>query len=125
MNSLRVGMALVLAGAAAFAGCGLGDAGDPALPLATPPGPPAVATSDTPPKDDCIQPACLTFPLPATPHAVRLTGMQWERTVRDLLKLPMLPGNSVDFPPDAVASSDRFGSEAGDLIVTTQHWAAY
>ena len=128
MNSVRYGtaygIALVLAGTA-FAGCGLGDAGDPSLPRATPPGDPPVTTVDTPPTDDCIQPACQTFPLPASPHAVRLTGMQWERTIRDLLKLPMLPGNSVDFPPDAVASADRFGSEAGDLIVTTQHWAAY
>ncbi|CAN5858248.1 hypothetical protein BH11MYX4_BH11MYX4_21390 [soil metagenome] len=125
MNSHRhgIGLALVLAGVAVSAGCGLGDVGNPSLPEAAPSGPPAVEVKETP--IDCVEPACQAFPLPVSAHAVRLTSMQWERTVRDLLKLSLLPGLSVEFPPDAVASSDRFGSEAGDLIVTTQHWAAY
>jgi Protein of unknown function (DUF1592)/Protein of unknown function (DUF1588)/Protein of unknown function (DUF1595)/Protein of unknown function (DUF1587) len=116
--------ALVLVGAAAYAGCGLGDVGQPSLPEATTPGSPPVEVKETP-AVDCVEPACQSFPLPPSAHAVRLTAMQWERTVRDLLKLPTVPGSSVEFPPDAVASADRFGSEAGDLIVTTQHWAAY
>src|SRR4051812_24004964 len=123
MTSLRYGMALalVLTGAAA---CGLGDVGDPSLPKTTPPGPPQV-TNDKPTTEDCIQPACQTFPLPVSPHAVRLTNPQWERTVRDLLKLPMLPGNSAAFPTDPAPTSDRFGSEASGLVVTTEHWIAY
>ena len=129
MKSLRpLVLVFVLAGgAAAFAGCGLGDAGDPTLPRATPPGPAQVTTDNTDagPPPNCIAPACQDFPLPVSPHAVRLTSIQWERTIRDLLQLPMLPGNSIDFPPDPVASADKFGSEAGDLIVTTQGWAAY
>ena len=125
MNRHRhlVGLALVLAGSATYAGCGLGDVGQPSLPEATAPGPVGKPVQGAP--IDCVQPACQAFPLPVSAHAVRLTSIQWERTVRDLLKLPMLPGNSIEFPPDAVASADRFGSEAGDLIVTTQHWAAY
>ncbi len=123
MNRLRygVGLGLVLAAAA----CGLGDVGDPTLPEAAVPGPASTTTQTPPVPADCVEPACQTFPLAASPHAIRLTSIQWERTVRDLLKLATLPGNSVDFPPDPVASADRFGSEAGDLIVTTQHWAAY
>lgn len=39
--------------------------------------------------------------------------------------LAALPGNSIDFPSDPASSPDRFGFELGDLIVTTQHWAAY
>jgi len=125
MNSHRhvIGLVLLVAGAATHAGCGLGDVGKPSLPEATLPGPVGVGVQETP--SDCVQPACQSFPLAPSAHAVRLTGVQWERTARDLLKLPMLPGNSVEFPPDAAASADRFGSEAGDLIVTTQHWAAY
>ena len=130
MNSARhgIGVVLVLSGAAVFAGCGLGDAGDPALPKATAPVPVQGTTDekgDAGTPNSCIDVACQDFPLPPSPHAVRLTSAQWERTIRDLLKLPMLPGNSMDFPPDPVASADKFGSEAGDLIVTTQHWAAY
>ncbi len=126
MNRHRhlIGLALVLAGAATYAGCGTGDVGDPSLPVAIGPGASPEGGTSTPP-DDCVAPACDSFPLPASAHAVRLTAIQWERTVRDLLKLPMLPGNSIEFPPDAVANADRFGSEAGDLIVTTQYWAAY
>ena len=120
-----IGLALVLAGAATYAGCGLGDVGSPSLPEPPAAGPSAQGGTVVVVPEDCVQPACQAFPLPVSAHAVRLTSIQWERTVRDLLKLPMLPGNSVEFPPDAVASADRFGSEAGDLIVTTQHWAAY
>ena len=120
MNRLRYGVGLILAAAA----CGLGDVGVPTLPLAGEPGP-AATTRQTPPAD-CVEPACQLFPLAPSPHAVRLTTIQWKRTVRDLLKLSTLPGSPVvDFPPDPAASADRFGSEAGDLIVTTQHWAAY
>jgi hypothetical protein len=117
-------LGLVVAGAAAFAGCGSGDIAGASLPEAQPPA--AVQNvTDTPTPEDCIQPACQDFPLAKTPHAVRLTSAQWERTIQDLLKLSALPGNSVDFPSDPASSPDRFGSEAGDLIVTTQHWAAY
>jgi len=116
---------LVLAGAVALAACGSGDIAATSLPQATPPAGLVQTVASTPTPDDCVQPACQDFPLPKTPHAVRLTSPQWERTIKDLLKLDALPGNSVDFPSDPVPSADRFGEEAGDLIVTTQHWAAY
>jgi hypothetical protein len=119
-----LGLLLVIAGAAAFAGCGSGDIASASLPEAQPPA--AVQNvTDTPTPEDCIEPACQDFPLPKTPHAVRLTSAQWERTIQDLLELSAAPGSSVDFPSDPASSPDRFGSEAGDLIVTTQHWAAY
>jgi hypothetical protein len=117
MNHLRYGITLFLV----LTGCGLGDAGSPSLRASAAPGAPDASAGP----GDCVEPACQDVPLGTSAHAVRLTSSQWERTVRDLLKLSALPGNSVTFPPDPVASADRFGSEAGDLIVTTQHWAAY
>lgn len=115
----------VVLGAVSAAACGSGDIAETMLPQATPPAGTTQTVASTPTPEDCIEPACQLFPLAATPHAVRLTSPQWERTIQDLLKLDAQPGNSVDFPSDPVASADRFGSEAGDLIVTTQHWAAY
>ncbi len=115
-----------IAGAVGLAACGSGDIADTSIPRAAEPTaalPPAVAP--TPKPDDCVPPACQDFPLAKTPHVVRLTSSQWERTMKDLLVLDALPGSSVDFPADPVSSADRFGSEAGELIVTTQHWAAY
>ena len=95
---------LVLAGAVALAACGSGDIAATSLPQATPPAGPVQTVASTPTPDDCVQPACQDFPLPKTPHAVRLTSPQWERTIKDLLKLDALPGNSVDFPSDPVPS---------------------
>ena len=125
-HRIDVAALLTVAGAIGLAACGSGDIAEPLLAQPAAPTPVFVQTvAPTPTPDDCVQPACQDFPLPKTPHAVRLTSSQWERTIKDLLVLDALPGNSVDFPSDPAASADRFGSEAGDLIVTTQHWAAY
>ena len=125
-HRIDIAALLTVAGAVGLVACGSGDIADTSLAQPAAPTPGVVATvGSTPKPDDCVQPACQDFPLPQTPHAVRLTSSQWERTIRDLLVLDALPGNSVDFPSDPVPSADRFGSEAGDLIVTTQHWAAY
>ncbi len=126
-SRFHIATLLPLVAAVGLAACGSGDIADTSLPQ---PVAPVAISSPTPPGSaatpaDCVQPACQVFPLAPTPHAVRLTNPQWERTIRDLLLLAALPGNSVDFPSDPASSADRFGSEAGDLIVTTQHWAAY
>jgi hypothetical protein len=115
---------LVIGGAAVLAACNGGDAAQTTLPNVQPPGT-AQVTSQGPAPDDCVAPACQDIPLPVSAHAVRLTSPQWERTMRDLLKLSAEPGNSVTFTPDPVSSPDRFGYEAGDLIVTTEQWAKY
>lgn len=117
-------IAVVLAAASAFAGCGSGDVAKTNLPA--PPAPkPGLDTTGTGNPDDCIAPACQDVPFLATTHVGRLTNPQWERTMRDLLKLDALPGNSVGFPADPATAAEKFGNEAGDLIVTTTHWAAY
>lgn len=124
MKSLSIALALVLASACGLGACGSGEVGDTSLPKPAEPQPVQVVT-EKPTPQDCIPPACQVFPLPASAHALRLTNPQWERTVRDLLKLDVLPGNSSKFPPDPVSSPDRFGSEAGDLVFSSAHWTPY
>ena len=126
MKRFSIAFVLVTAGAAYAAGCGTGDVGDTSL---SKPAEPGADPNSTMPKTtaptDCIPPACQVFPLPTSAHAVRLTNPQWERTIQDLLKLDNQPGNSVNFPPDPIASPDKFGQDAGDLVVGTEYWAAY
>jgi len=124
--------ALALAAAAPFAeGCGLGDVGAPSAGSAAPP---SGETEPTPDDLDapsltnashCIEPACEKVPLPPSEHALRLTKTQWERTMRDLLQLPAEPGLSSGFPVDPSVGSDHFGTEAGDVVVTTTHAKAF
>lgn len=73
----------------------------------------------------CIPPACQNVPLPVSTHATRLTKLQWEHTMRDLLRLPAEPGLSSTFPVDPSVGSDHFGTEAGDVVVTTSHSKAF
>jgi hypothetical protein len=102
-------LVLVIGGALGAAACGSGDIAETSLPQATPPNGAVQTVTSTATPEDCIQPSCQELPLPATPHAVRLTSPQWERTIQDLLKLDAQPGSSVDFPSDPVPSADRFG----------------
>jgi hypothetical protein len=124
LQTAGIALAIVGASALTFGGCGTGEVADSSLPKPDAPKP-SQATTEVPTPEDCIEPACQDAPLTPTPHAVRLTSPQWERTMRDLLKLGALPGSSIGFPADPASTPDRFGGEAGDLIVTTQHWAAY
>ena len=121
MNSLRHGMALVLALAGAAA-CGLGDAGEPSLPQATPPGPVQITTEIHAP-EDCIKPACQDVALQASPHVLRLSNLEWERTVQDLLKLDTAPGSSSTFPKDPVPK--EFAADAAALKVNAAGWRQY
>jgi hypothetical protein len=124
MSSISA-LALVVLGAGWAAGCGgAGDVSDTSLSKPTDPKTTTVVTPPAP-VADCIEPACQVFPLQMSAHAVRLTNPQWERTIQDLLKLDAQSGLSMGFPPDPVASPDKFGQEAGDLVVGTDYWAAY
>ena len=73
----------------------------------------------------CIPPACQKVPLPASTHATRLTKIQCEHTMKDLLRLTAEPGLSSTFPVDPSVSADHFGTEAGDIVVTTSHGKAF
>lgn len=53
----------------------------------------------------------------------RLTHLQWENTVRDLLKLPAPPGNSSSFTTDPPGST--FGNDGNLLKVTPGLWGDY
>ncbi|MBX3190888.1 MAG: DUF1592 domain-containing protein [Labilithrix sp.] len=116
------------------AACGLGSSANPSAGGATdtvPPDPQGPADGvtaddvDLSPANRCIEPACESVPLQRSHHALRLTKAHWERTMRDLLKLPAEPGSSVDFPPDPGGDTEHFGTEAGDLVVTSSHWRAF
>src|SRR5258708_6934528 len=127
MKRLSIAVALAIGGAGWASGCGSGDVADTTLPKPGDPGMVATAPTGTTqkPPTDCIPPSCQVFPLAPSSHALRLTNPQWERTIKDLLKLDNASGKSMSFPPDPVASPDRFGQDAGDLVVSTEYWAAY
>jgi hypothetical protein len=111
----RLAMVLLVAATAALGGCGTGDA---AAPSAAEPGPPSAP-------DGCVPPGCQDLPLPASPHVARLTNVQWENTVRDLLRLDTATGLSSTFPADPTPSADGFGRDATDLVVGTILWHEY
>jgi len=131
LATLTIPLALACAGG--VSGCGLGDAADtglggPGTPASGQTGPGGAADDDlvdTTPSVHCIPPACEEGPLPPSTHVTRLTRSQWERTMKDLLRLPAEPGNSVEFPVDPSVSADHFGTEAGDVVVTTTHAKAF
>jgi hypothetical protein len=82
--------------------------------------------SDTTEADsECVPPTCRNVPLPLSAHAVRLTHMQWESTVRDLLHLATMPGLSSSFPADPASPNDRFGDASDSLLVTPALWHEY
>lgn len=118
---------------AAFSGCGLGDiavseSGVPEQPAGGGGGEDEEALKKLDPtggQSHCIPPACQKVPLPPSTHATRLTRSQWEKTMRDLLRLPAEPGLSSTFPVDPSVSADHFGTEAGDVVVTTSHAKAF
>ncbi len=114
----KLAFALVLAGAAAFAGCGLGGVAEPGLDSAHAPTSTQESTKTTVGVEQKV-------PLQATPHIVRLSSDDWERTMRDLLRLDVAPGSSMNFPPDPAPPDNEFGAEASNLIVLTTQWAAY
>ena len=96
-------------------------------PQATPPGGPVQTVSDRRRRPTTASsPRVRTFPLPKTPHAVRLDELAVGAHDPGSAEAPMrsraAPSTS---RPIRLPSADRFGEEAGDLIVTTQHWAAY
>ncbi|MBC7659140.1 MAG: DUF1592 domain-containing protein [Chitinophagaceae bacterium] len=53
----------------------------------------------------------------------RLSHQQWENTVKDLLQLPALPGQSKNFPDDPRGS--LFGNNGALLSVSANQWTAY
>lgn len=119
---------------AAFSGCGLGDiavseSGKPAQPGEGPgddgPGADDPGLSPAGAQSYCIPPACQKVALPPSTHATRLTKSQWEKTMRDLLRLPAEPGLSSTFPVDPSVSADHFGTESGDVVITTSHSKAF
>jgi hypothetical protein len=109
----RAGLAtvLVVLVAAAVGGCGTGDAAAP--------------SAAEPVADDCVKPACQDVPLPPSPHVARLTNVQWENTVRDLLRLDTATGLSSTFPADPTAAADEFGRDATSLVVGSILWHEY
>jgi len=132
MNGRRYLLASTLiAIGAVSAACGTGNAGDSGSDPAKQPGkgPDGAGTiAGVDPRSGeghCIPPACENLPLPPSPHVVRLTGAQWELTVRDLLKLDAAPGLSSTFPADPGVSHEYFGTNAEDIVVTTAHRAAF
>jgi hypothetical protein len=104
-------MVLVVLAAAAVGGCGTGDAAAPSAAALVP--------------DDCVKPACRDVPLPPSPHVARLTNVQWENTVRDLLRLDSATGLSSTFPADPTAAADEFGRDATTLVVGSILWHEY
>jgi hypothetical protein len=106
-------MALV-AVAAAAGGCGTGDAAAP-----------SAAAARAPAVDDCVPPACQDLPLPPSPHVARLTNVQWENSVRDLLRLDSVTGLSSTFPADPTAAAEDFGRDATSLVVGSILWHEY
>lgn len=59
-------------------------------------------------------------------HAILLTHAQWENTVRDLLRLPTVPGLSGSFPGTPAPSGADFGVESSNLFVAdSDAWEAY
>ncbi|RYZ90756.1 MAG: DUF1592 domain-containing protein [Proteobacteria bacterium] len=52
----------------------------------------------------------------------RLSHLQWENSVKDLLQLPELPGLSKNFGNDP---ESLFGNNGGSLQVSPEHWTAY
>ncbi|RYZ57716.1 MAG: DUF1595 domain-containing protein [Proteobacteria bacterium] len=52
----------------------------------------------------------------------RLTHAQWEFTVRDLLFLSTVPGNSKNFPVD---KPTKFGNDGTNFFISGDLWAAY
>lgn len=102
------------------------DGGSPAEAHFDPPPASSVAgTPDEPAAPPCVQPTCRKVPLPASPHAVRLTHAQWESSVRDLLHLAAAPGLSVSFPADPAPPSDQFGRASDALVVSNALWKEY
>lgn len=71
------------------------------------------------------EPALPDLPLPESPHVLRLTDLQWENTVRDLLRLPGATGLSSTFPSDPTASGGDFGQDASTLVVGSVLWHEY
>jgi hypothetical protein len=108
-------IAAVIVGAAAFAGCtgiigddsGLFGGGDEQTPV----GPNGPITNGL--KDALVD--STRFP--------RLTHLQWENTVRDLLKLSASPGSSSSFTTDPPGST--FGNDGNLLKVTPGLWGDY
>ncbi|MBX7102186.1 MAG: DUF1592 domain-containing protein [Myxococcaceae bacterium] len=97
----------------------------PGMPSTTPPvTTPTVPGVPPPPTTTpvCDSPSC-DVPV-ASSRAVRLTHAQWERTVRDLLKLPALPGLAQRFTPDAT-STLVFDTDGSGLNVSTTLFTDY
>jgi hypothetical protein len=61
--------------------------------------------------------------VPIHSHFVRLTHEQWENSVRDLLKLPAVPGLSGSFASDT--SDGTFSNNERRLFVTANHRTDY
>jgi hypothetical protein len=110
----ELGLVLLVGGATALGGCSKGDVASPSLPAAVPP----LAQPQT-------KSALPDLPLPESPHVVRLTHVQWENTVRDLLRLDAVTGLSSTFPADPTASGGDFGRDASTLVVGSILWHEY
>ena len=110
----HIGLGLLLVGAAGLAGCGTGDVASTSLGAAQPP--------VTVPQTAAALP---DLPLPESAHVLRLTDVQWENSVRDLLRLDAVTGLSSTFPADPTSSGGDFGRDASTLVVGSVLWHEY
>ena len=83
-----------------------------------PPANPVDETPQPPPDPGAEQPA---------PHtrAARLTRLQWERTVQDLLRLETPTGFSSELPIDSLPAGFVFDNPSGSLAIDPIQWAGF